>query len=638
MTTALPPTLPTAGRPEAPAAKPTRTRRARRGTSLFAHGEPMVWLTGGSLVLALLMIVGLLAWVLGQGLSTFWPERVPQLELVGGERLMGEVSAVERYTPEPTLLDGLEGEARTRAEAELAALDGQLERVLLRTGNFDLTNTHYRWVDRFAITHSSLALGDGEEGRAWQLDPERFRSEGVDGDWSLVVERLSWGRLYGTPVGLQLDGELVADAPDEVWARFGDLHEESRDRWHARRDLETHEIGKVNRELEQARLQARGAELRLESAVAAKAGEARLAELRAERDAAAEQAALSEAEGEARFAELREQIQELDALNARQQLQVRTADGTLATLQLADVVRAYPANQLGVFGRVGVYLSRWSEFLLDDPREANSEGGVFPAIFGTVVMTLIMSLLVVPLGVLAALYLREYAKQGPIVSAVRIAVNNLAGVPSIVFGVFGLGFFCYIVGVSIDELFYSAKLPSPTFGTGGLLWASFTLALLTLPVVIVATEEALAAVPNSMREGSYACGATKWQTIQRIVLPRAAPGIMTGMILAIARGAGEVAPLMLVGAVKLAPDLPIDVHDWSGSLGPLWTGAAHLERSFMHLGFHIYDLGFQSQNSEAAKPMVYTTTLLLIGIVVVLNLLAVGVRSRLRRRFAGTHV
>lgn len=638
MTTALPPTLPTAGKPDVPTTKPTRTRRARRGTSLFAHGEPMVWLTGGSLVLALLMIIGLLAWVLGQGLSTFWPERVPQLELVGGERLMGEVSAVERYTPEPTLLDGLEGQARARAEAELAALDGQLERVLLRTGNFDLTNTHYRWVDRYAITHSSLALGDGEAGRAWQLDPERFRSEGVDGDWSLVVERLSWGRLYGTPVGLQLDGELVADAPDEVWARFGDLHEESRDRWHARRDLETHEIGKVNRELEQARLQARGAELRLESAVAAKAGEVRLAELRAERDAAVEQAARAEAEGEARFAELREQIRELDALNARQQLQVRTADGTLATLQLADIVRAYPANQLGVFGRVGVYLSRWSEFLLDDPREANSEGGVFPAIFGTVVMTLIMSLLVVPLGVLAALYLREYAKQGPIVSAVRIAVNNLAGVPSIVFGVFGLGFFCYIVGVSIDELFYSAKLPSPTFGTGGLLWASFTLALLTLPVVIVATEEALAAVPNSMREGSYACGATKWQTIQRIVLPRAAPGIMTGMILAIARGAGEVAPLMLVGAVKLAPDLPIDVHDWSGSLGPLWTGAAHLERSFMHLGFHIYDLGFQSQNSEAAKPMVYTTTLLLIGIVVVLNLLAVGVRSRLRRRFAGTHV
>jgi phosphate transport system permease protein len=225
--------------------------------------------------------------------------------------------------------------------------------------------------------------------------------------------------------------------------------------------------------------------------------------------------------------------------------------------------------------------------------------------------------------VLAALYLREYAKPGLVTSAVRIAVNNLAGVPSIVFGVFGLGFFCYIMGGTIDEVFHSERLPSPTFGTGGILWAALTLALLTLPVVIVATEEALAAVPGSMREGSYACGASKWRTIRRIVLPRAMPGIMTGMILALARGAGEVAPLMLVGAVKLAPELPFD-----GNFPFL-----HLERSFMHLGFHIYDLGFQSQNSEAAKPMVFTTTLLLIALVVALNVTAITVRTRLRKRF-----
>jgi phosphate transport system permease protein len=292
-------------------------------------------------------------------------------------------------------------------------------------------------------------------------------------------------------------------------------------------------------------------------------------------------------------------------------------------MALAEVVRAYPANRLGPLDRFGVYLSRWVEFLVADPREANSEGGVFPAIFGTVVMTLLMSFAVVPFGVLAALYLREYAKAGSLTSAVRIAVNNLAGVPSIVFGVFGLGFFCYIVGGGIDQIFYSAKLPSPTFGTGGVMWASLTLALLTLPVVIVATEEALAAVPGSMREGSYACGASKWQTIRRIVLPRATPGIMTGMILAMARGAGEVAPLMLVGAVKLAPELPVD------GVFPF----LHLERSFMHLGFHIFDLGFQSQNSEAAKPMVYTTTLLLIAIIALLNLTAIALRSRLRRRF-----
>ena len=238
-------------------------------------------------------------------------------------------------------------------------------------------------------------------------------------------------------------------------------------------------------------------------------------------------------------------------------------------------------------------------------------------------MTLLMTLFVVPFGVLAALYLREYAKQGAIVSIVRIAINNLAGVPSIVYGVFGLGFLCYIVGGGIDQVFFPERLPNPTYGKGGVLWASITLALLTLPVVIVATEEALAAVPGSLREGSYACGASKWQTIRRIVLPRALPGIMTGMVLAMARGAGEVAPLMLVGAVKLAPELPVD------GTAPF----LHADRSFMHLGFHIYDVGFQSQNSEAARPTVFTTTLLLVAIVLALNVTAIWVRSRLRRRF-----
>ena len=171
--------------------------------------------------------------------------------------------------------------------------------------------------------------------------------------------------------------------------------------------------------------------------------------------------------------------------------------------------------------------------------------------------------------------------------------------------------------------FFRAYAPNPKFGTGGLLWASLTLALLTLPVVIVATEEALSAVPNSMREGSYGCGASRWQTIRRVVLPQALPGIMTGMILAMARGAGEVAPLMLVGAVHTAPALPID------TTAPF----VHAERSFMHLGYHIYYLGFQSQNSQAAMPMVFTTTLLLIGIVATLNITAMWLRARLRKRF-----
>jgi ABC-type phosphate transport system permease subunit len=202
---------------------------------------------------------------------------------------------------------------------------------------------------------------------------------------------------------------------------------------------------------------------------------------------------------------------------------------------------------------------------------------------------------------------------------------------------------CWIAAVSVLAAlivttpyfrgFYEASLPNPTFGKGGVLWASLTLALLTLPVVIVATEEALAAVPNSMREGSYGCGASKWQTIRNIVLPHALPGIMTGMILAMARGAGEVAPLMLVGAVKFAPELPLQMSDWSGSIGPLLTGPLHADRSFMHLGFHIYDLGFQSQDSEAAKPMVFTTTLLLILIIATLNIGAIWLRTKLRRRF-----
>jgi phosphate transport system permease protein len=301
----------------------------------------------------------------------------------------------------------------------------------------------------------------------------------------------------------------------------------------------------------------------------------------------------------------------------------RSADGREKELRTLDIYRAYPANDLAWGARLAVYAGRLWEFFADDPRESNTEGGIFPAIFGTVMMVFVMSLIVVPLGVLAALYLREYAKQGTLVRTVRIAVNNLAGVPSIVFGVFGLGFFVYFVGGGIDRIFFPEALPTPTFGTGGILWASLTLALLTVPVVIVASEEALAAVPRSMREASLAMGATKFQTILRVVLPAAGPGILTGLILAMARGAGEVAPLMLTGVVKLAPELPLD------GFFPFF----HLDRKFMHLGFHIYDVGFQSPNVEAAKPMVYTTTIFLLVIVVLLNLTAIVVRNKLRERY-----
>ncbi len=307
----------------------------------------------------------------------------------------------------------------------------------------------------------------------------------------------------------------------------------------------------------------------------------------------------------------------------RHRVVLKAVDGAEKELPALDLYRVYAANQLTTWGRARIYASRLWEFLSGDPRESNTEGGIFPAIFGTVMMVMLMSVIAVPFGVLAALYLREYARQGFFVRAVRIAVNNLAGVPSIVFGVFGLGFFVYIVGGAIDQTFYRESLPTPTFGTGGILWASLTLGLLTVPVVIVASEEALAAVPRSMREASLASGATTFQTIVRVVLPAAAPGILTGLILAMARGAGEVAPLMITGVVKLAPDLPLD------GFFPF----VHLDRKFMHLGFHIYDVGFQSPNVEAAKPMVYATSVLLLLIVIMLNLTAIIVRTRLRRRY-----
>ncbi|HED66759.1 MAG TPA: phosphate ABC transporter permease PstA [Planctomycetes bacterium] len=566
MTTTLEPPAPT---PAPEASRQRARKRPRRRTQLSAHGEPFVWISGGALVLALAMVVGLFALVLGFGLGTFWPGPLEQITLEDGTSVLGELQ-----------------------REETVRLDGEeVDRRLIRVGNRDLTGVSFRWIDNADVAKVERP------------------------DWALVVERLSWGRFYGTPVSYQVQGEVVTEDPAEVWSAFLAEQGPARERLAEIRTLEEHEIGRVNARLERARLATRGAELRF-GEDSDEARRAKMQELRIQE------------EGEASFAELGAKIAALRAKNAEQKVVFRTSDGVDVPMEVASIVRAYPANRLSFTGKVGVYLARWWEFLSADPRESNMEGGVFPAILGTVSMTLLMSILVVPFGVLAALYLREYAKQGIVVSTIRIVVNNLAGVPSIVFGVFGLGFFCYVVGGSIDRAFFPEALPDPTFGKRGLIWAALTLALLTLPVVIVATEEALAAVPSSMREGSLACGATKWQTIRRIVLPRAAPGIMTGMVLAIARGAGEVAPLMLVGAVKLAPSLPVD----------LTAPFVHPSRSFMHLGFHIFDLGFQSPDSEAAKPMIYTTTLLLIVIILALNSIAFWVRGRLRRKLQGVHV
>lgn len=624
-----------------------RRNRQRSKSSLFAAGEPMVWLTGGALAICALMVAGLLLLVLMRGLSTFWPRSVVQMTTTDGRVFMGEITRDDVYRPTQNVVDGLEGKVAENASLELAEGEGWALRELLRTGNYKVTQNHFAWVHRWEV--------------AERTEPE----------WAMVVERMEWGVFYGMPkafleltpvqnveealevaAGLRSsagaaevkflsgDTELVDDpaaasnlkavalvysGPEQTWAKYNEHHDAVRDKWEIRRKLEKHDTGDVNHRQEQARLAIRGLELELDDAEGAK-------RTRVEEELTKAKAEFEEIRtwADREFARIREEINAINVENERFQMLMATAgEGSLPSVDVAlhldDVVRAFPANRLGLGDKLSLYMGRWAEFLTHEPREANSEGGVYPAIFGTVAMTLIMSIAVVPFGVLAALYLREYAKAGPLVTAVRIAVNNLAGVPSIVFGVFGLGFFCYLVGGTIDEVFFSASLPNPTYGKGGLLWASLTLALLTLPVVIVATEEAVSAVPNSMREGSYACGASKWQTIQRIVLPRALPGIITGMILAIARGAGEVAPLMLVGAVKLAPELPID------AVAPF----IHPERSFMHLGFHIYDVGFQSQNSEAAKPMVYTTTMLLITIVAVLNFTTIWIRNRLRKKFSG---
>ena len=548
-----------------------RSRSRSAHSSLSAHGEPWVWLTGGSLALAIMMITGLLVFIAVRGARTFWPAPLELVELADGRRALGEVTG--------------------REETVDASVDPPRRhpRRLVRTANFDLTGNHYEWFDDRSIAATSLPA------------------------WATAVERMENGRFHGFPRRLLHGERVVAEGEESSWREFLAVHPDVRRRFRQALRIDRVDRGVLQRQLRAARL-----------AVAQ-------AEIDAGRDSPRHAAAVaSEREVVAR---VERQSVELDARTASLRgenegwgMEFETASGERKVLPLESIVRGWQPNRLSTAGKAGVYLSRWKEFLTDDPREANSAGGVFPAIWGTVAMTLIMALLVAPFGVLAALYLREYAARGPVTTAVRIAVNNLAGVPSIVYGAFGLGFFCYGLGAGIDEVFFKASLVAdnqPTFGTGGLLWASLTLSLLTLPVVIVATEEALSAVPNSMREGSYACGAGKWQTIRRIVLPRALPGIMTGLILAMARGAGEVAPLMLVGVKKLALDLPID-----GTF-PF----VHPEREFMHLAYLIYDVGFQSPNSQAAQPMVFTITFLLVAIIALLNVTAIWIRSRLKRRY-----
>ena len=555
----------------------------KRVTDLSSQGEPFLWALGGALAFGCIMIVGFLFMILWNGLATFYPKPIAAVTLANGEVIAGEPSRVERYKVAPDLAEQLAPKAR----AMVAADDGFALRTLYRTGNFDLYGDDFRWVPEYDVAKREYPKG------------------------LYFAERVEWGVFIGRIQGFDAGG-AKKEAGRFAEAEMRAAHAEARDRFRRIRNIEKGEIGTVNHYLNKERLSLREIELRkgIESP---------------EYAAANEKFNVRAWELQKRYDELAAESKALRAEDAAQRVYLADIGGREKVLPLSTIVRLYAANDIRFLQKIGVYLSRWAEFLTEEPREANTEGGVLPAIFGTFAMTVLLVVAVAPFGVITALYLREYAKQGRTVAAVRIAVNNLAGVPSIVYGVFGLGFFAYILGGGIDRLFFSENLPNPTFGTGGLLWASLTLALLTVPVVIVATEEALAAVPRSMREGSLACGASKWQTITRIVLPRAMPGIMTGIILAMARGAGEVAPLMLVGVVKLAPELPVD------GFFPF----IHLERSFMHLGFHIFDVGFQSRNSEAGKPMVFVTTMLLICLIAVMNLSAIVIRNRMKRKFKG---
>jgi phosphate transport system permease protein len=455
-----------------------------------------------------------------------------------------------------------------------------IRRLQLKVANRDVLGQDFRWIDERDISKRSLPVD------------------------AVLLERREHGNFFGFLKGVTAEGlTLTAAEPYDQLQQARKLVSGKLD---DTRKIKQ-QMSKLNHSAESLRLKLQKLEYKGKEKNAAVIGE--LISVR--------EKTMTE------FSRLNEQLTATQSGIGRITAQMSDVSGGSKDISLTEIVALQRPNSMSFVAKCGAYLERVRELLLDDPRESNTEGGLFPAIFGTVMMVLLMSIFSLPFGVVAAVYLREYARDGLLTRMVRIAVNNLAGVPSIVYGVFGLGFFVYGIGGSIDSLFFPERLPTPTFGTGGILWSSLTLALLTVPVVIVATEESLASIPKGIREGSLALGATKFQTLTRILLPMATPGIMTGLILSMARAAGEVAPLMIVGVVKLAPTLPFDMNF------PFF----HMDRKFMHLGFHIYDVGFQSPNVEAAKPMVFVTTMLLLAIVVIASSTAIYLRNKMRSKY-----
>ncbi|ATZ73664.1 phosphate ABC transporter, permease protein PstA [Idiomarina sp. X4] len=544
----------------------------------FRTGKPWIWLTAGSVSVSLIAVIGLVIMIGWRGLSFFWPSAIHEMDIMQADgstkHIIGEVYDSE-VVPTTRLPQSM---------IELADIESEtVTRYLMKIGNREYVPLDFTWVLESLVTEDTT--------------PKDMA----------VIERSKDGNFYGRITAVTENGDVVASQSDDnfrevMFARVEravELNEQAM-------SLQEGEISSINYQLNELTLERRRLELQGELTDQA------IAELQAQREQLNADYQVYEKE----LFDLREQAQR-DALVVKD---FRGEDVKVPMYRVLDV--NFP-NDMGFFAKLGHFFQQIGKFVSEDPREANTEGGVFPAIFGTVFMVLLMSIIVTPFGVVAAVYLHEYAGKNPVTKLIRIAVINLAGVPSIVYGVFGLGFFVYMVGGSLDQIFYPEALPNPTFGTPGVLWSAVTLAILTLPVVIVSTEEGLSRIPSSLREGSLSLGATKWETIWRIVLPMASPAIMTGLILAVARAAGEVAPLMLVGVVKSAPMLPVD-----GNFPYL-----HLDRKFMHLGFHIYDVGFQSPNVEAARPLVYATSFLLITVIVGLNLTAIGVRNHLREKY-----
>ncbi|MHB0956811.1 MAG: phosphate ABC transporter permease PstA [Pirellulaceae bacterium] len=546
----------------------------RRGKRFWKQGEPLVWATGGALSFVLLSTLLLISIVAYNGLGVFWPRRVAEITLADGSRFYGQ--EIQRETHPDT----------DRVSVQFKTANREL----------DPQRLDFRWVANDVIQ-------------------PRIYPEDV-----VVLERSENGNFFGMLDRVDAQGLEVAANESPIERLHTALEAVERLRSDRIGPIAT-QMKSLNRELQVVQNSALLAHYRRKMAVNRGVASAELADY----DAEIARQLSREQELKTRSDELASEQRVIEAELRRATALFRQPSAETHAIALADIVRAWQPNSMGLWAKCRHYTAKIGELLWEEPRESNTEGGLFPAIFGTVMLVFVMAIACFPLGVMAGVYLGEYAKDGLLVRIVRIAVNNLAGIPSIVYGIFGLAFFVYGVGGLLDHWFYPHLVDANkmVFGTGGLLWASLTLGLLTVPVVIVSTEEALRTIPGSVRASSLALGATKLQTLTRVLLPMSSPGIMTGFILAMARAAGEVAPLMITGVVKLAPTLPVDGQ----------FPFIHPDRKFMHLGFHIFDIGFQSPNVEASKPMVFVTTFLLVLIVLVMSSAAIYLRNRMRRRF-----